>query len=62
MRVFVWEGGMRMDAAALIRRLAESARRPVVAGGLIEEKEDVVAALAAGAVAGSATNPAVWDM
>lgn len=46
----------------IIRRLAENARRPVVAGGLIEEKEDVVAALAAGAVAVSATNPAVWDM
>ena len=46
----------------IIRRVAEAAGKPVIAGGLIEEKEDVVAALGAGAVAVSASNPAVWAM
>lgn len=34
--------------------------RPVIAGGLIRDKEDVIAALSAGASAVSSTNPAVW--
>ena len=39
-----------------------AAGKPVIAGGLIREKEDVTAALTAGAVAVSATSPAVWEM
>lgn len=35
---------------------------PVVAGGLIAEKEDVLAALDAGAIAISSTNQEVWNM
>ncbi len=39
-----------------------AAGKPVIAGGLIREKGDVTAALTAGAVAVSATSPAVWEM
>lgn len=46
----------------IVRRVAETTGKPVIAGGLIDEKEDVVAALNAGAVAVSATNPEVWRM
>lgn len=46
----------------IIRRVADTTGKPVIAGGLINEKEDVVAALNAGAVAVSATNPEVWSM
>ncbi|HWR45874.1 glycerol-3-phosphate responsive antiterminator [Sporomusa sp.] len=35
---------------------------PVIAGGLVCEKDDVVAALKAGAVAISSTNTAVWSV
>ena len=33
---------------------------PVIAGGLISDKEDIIAALDAGAAAISSTNPAIW--
>lgn len=46
----------------IITRVAQSTRRPVIAGGLIQDKEDVITALAAGAVAVSTTNPQVWQM
>ncbi len=46
----------------IIRRVRAVAGKPVIAGGLITEKEDVTAALGAGAVAVSTTNPAVWAM
>lgn len=46
----------------IIRRLTGANRPPVIAGGFLSEKEDVVAALSAGAVAVSATHPQVWDM
>jgi len=46
----------------VIRRITGSARIPVIAGGLISEKEDVLAALDAGAIAVSTTNPSVWEM
>jgi len=35
---------------------------PIIAGGLISEKEDVVAALSAGAISVSTTNVNVWKM
>ena len=44
----------------LIRRVAEFSRKPVIAGGLICDKEDVTNALAAGALAVSTTNENVW--
>ena len=38
------------------------AKVPVLTGGLIADKEDVLSALEAGATAISTTNQAVWDM
>ena len=46
----------------MIRRIIGITGKPVIAGGLISDKEDVTGALGAGAVAVSTTNPAVWDM
>ena len=46
----------------VIRRLTERTRHPVIAGGFLTEKEDVLSALSAGAVAVSATEAAVWSM
>lgn len=46
----------------IIRRVSKMAKVPVIAGGLISEKEDVVAALSAGAISVSTTNPGVWSM
>ncbi|MDD2955252.1 MAG: glycerol-3-phosphate responsive antiterminator [Oscillospiraceae bacterium] len=46
----------------VIRRLTDEIRKPVIAGGLISDKEDVVTALGAGAIAISSTNPGVWFM
>ncbi|MDO5411280.1 MAG: glycerol-3-phosphate responsive antiterminator [Lachnospiraceae bacterium] len=46
----------------VIRRITDSVKIPVIAGGLISEKEDVVAALGAGAISVSTTNPSVWEM
>ena len=44
----------------VIRRITGFARVPVIAGGLISDKEDIIAALDAGAAAISSTNPAIW--
>ena len=44
----------------IIRQLARECDKPIIAGGLIRDKEDVVGALSAGAVAISSTNPDVW--
>ena len=46
----------------MIRRLVKATGKPIIAGGLISDKEDVTGALGAGAVAVSTTNPAVWAM
>ena len=46
----------------IIRQVQETVSKPVIAGGLIRQKEDVTAALTAGAVAVSATSPEVWEM
>lgn len=46
----------------MIRRVARVTGKPIIAGGLISDKEDVTGALGAGAVAVSSTNPAVWEM
>ena len=46
----------------IIRRLCATTGKPIIAGGLITDKEDVTGALGAGAVAVSTTNPAVWRM
>lgn len=46
----------------IIRQLCQTTGKPIIAGGLISDKEDVTGALGAGAVAVSSTNPAVWAM
>ncbi len=46
----------------VIRRLTEMIEQPIIAGGLIDEKEDAVSALKAGARAVSSTNHEVWQM
>ena len=44
----------------IIHLLAETTGKPIIAGGMIRDKEDVLAALSAGAVAISSTNSKVW--
>ena len=46
----------------VIRRVCKTVKVPVIAGGLISDKEDVMAALGAGAISVSSTNPQVWQM
>lgn len=46
----------------VIRRVARLVKAPVIAGGLISEKEDVMAALSAGAISVSSTNQSVWSV
>ena len=46
----------------IIERVRKLAVRPIIAGGLINDKEDVTRALGAGAIAVSTTNPDVWEM
>jgi len=46
----------------IIRRMKKQLNVPVIAGGLIADKEDVIQALDAGAVAISTTNESVWNM
>lgn len=44
----------------IVRRVAAMTRVPVIAGGLISEKEDVMAALSANAISISTTNADIW--
>ncbi|MGN0167416.1 MAG: glycerol-3-phosphate responsive antiterminator [Acetatifactor sp.] len=44
----------------VIKRIAGAVQEPVIAGGLITDKEDVMSALNAGAVSISTTNKALW--
>lgn len=46
----------------IIRRVCNKVKVPVIAGGLISDKEDVMAALGAEAIAVSTTNQKVWLM
>lgn len=46
----------------IVRRVVSHTKVPVIAGGLISEKEDVIQALDAGAIAISTTNKSVWEM
>lgn len=46
----------------IIKRISRTVKIPVVAGGLISDREDVMNALSAGAISVSTTNPAVWKM
>ena len=44
----------------VISQIVKDCDKPIIAGGLIRDKEDVVNALGAGAVAVSSTNSKVW--
>ena len=44
----------------VITKISKSAKCPVIAGGLVSEKEDVMSLLAAGASSISSTNEDVW--
>lgn len=46
----------------IVRRVARDLRCPLICGGLIMDKSDVVEALSAGALAVSTTSEAVWDL
>ena len=46
----------------VIRRVCKLVKIPVIAGGLISDKEDVMAALSAGAISVTTTNHKVWRM
>lgn len=46
----------------IIRRIASEIGIPVIAGGLITDKDDIVQALSNGAVAISSTNEDVWRL
>lgn len=46
----------------VIRRICTSEKVPVIAGGLISDKEDIMHALEAGAVAISSTSEIIWNM
>lgn len=46
----------------VLGRICKESRIPVIAGGLISDKEDIMAALNAGAVSISTTNQQVWFM
>ena len=54
----VLPGGM----PKLIKEVCRITRIPIIAGGLISDKDSVMAALSAGASAVSTTNPEVWLM
>lgn len=43
-----------------IRRLAQLGRHPLIASGLLADKEDIMNALSAGAIAVSTTTPELW--
>lgn len=46
----------------ILQRLSGALSTPIIAGGLISDKEDIMAALKAGARAISTTNPEIWFM
>lgn len=46
----------------VIASLKERVHVPIIAGGFIHEKEDVIAALQAGALAVSASSPKIWSL
>lgn len=46
----------------MIKRINRVSRVPIIAGGLISDKEDVMNALDAGAIAISSTNEEVWQL
>ena len=46
----------------ILKQICKTSKVPVIAGGLISDKEDVMGALGAGAAAVSTTNQKVWEL
>ena len=46
----------------MIKKICQMTKIPIIAGGLITDKEDVMGALSAGAISVSTTNTEVWNM
>ena len=46
----------------VIRKITAACRLPIIAGGLISDRDDVNQVLGNGARAVSSTNPEVWQM
>lgn len=46
----------------VVKRVVQETRRPIITGGLIMDKEDVIGSLNSGAVAISTSNEKVWYM
>lgn len=46
----------------VIKKICRSVKTPVIAGGLISDREEVLSALSAGAISVSSTNQSVWQM
>ncbi len=46
----------------IIKKINSSVKVPVITGGLVNEKEDIINALAAGAVGVSTTDKKIWDI
>ena len=46
----------------VLQKIAKVSRIPMIAGGLVTDREDVIQALSAGAVAVSTTNREVWTL
>lgn len=44
----------------VIKKLCTTIQTPIIAGGLISDKEDIMSALSAGAISISTTNPSLW--
>lgn len=44
----------------VVNKICKLSNTPVIAGGLVADKEDVMSLLTAGAVSVSSTNPAIW--
>lgn len=45
----------------IIRKIEKTIKIPIITGGLIEDKEDIINALAGGAIGISTTNSKLWD-
>lgn len=46
----------------VLQKIAKVSRIPMIAGGLVTDREDVIQALSAGAIAVSTTNQEVWTL
>lgn len=46
----------------ILKQICKTSKVPVIAGGLISDKEDVMGALGAGAATVSTTNQKVWEL